>query len=394
VSHYTTTYVAITLLGLTLAFQWATSWFRPVRRVSAGMAVAFIAAAAGAAIYYGPVTQSAGNVTQFVQAAQAQGFDLLPNRVPAGGLLAAYLQGNTATPMSPQQYARLVRADYAANRPYVHPLRDAGRPQYALRDSAAPSPPVEWNLGYNTLLQGGVVAQQLIYLLAAAGALILVLRRTVPVIARQIGLLTLAALFFLVTARLSGTLATFYNAERALLQTMVFLDIALCWCLQEFASRWRVRQAGALVLASAVALLVVIFINSSGLVGAVLGGGTATNLANSGTDFEQFDMTSPELASASWLGAKVPRGQLVYADRYGQLPLIAVTGMSSGLMLDLTPQTLDRNAWVYASRTNVIDGRARAYYSNHSITYAFPSRFLDANYNLVYTNGSSEVYHR
>jgi hypothetical protein len=60
----------------------------------------------------------------------------------------------------------------------------------------------------------------------------------------------------------------------------------------------------------------------------------------------------------------------------------------------VTPQTLNDHAWVYASRTNITDRQAFALYDEHLATYAFPAEFLDANYDLVYTNGSSEVFHR
>jgi hypothetical protein len=149
----------------------------------------------------------------------------------------------------------------------------------------------------------------------------------------------------------------------------------------------------AAVLTCSAALLALPFAGGSGMVGAVLGGGTATNLANSGNDYEQFYVTQPELASASWLGTQIREGELVYADRYGQLPLVSQTGISDGLMLDITPQTLDRNAWVYASTTNVVERRARADLGNHNVIYVFPARFLNDYYDLVFTDGSSEVYH-
>ena len=88
------------------------------------------------------------------------------------------------------------------------------------------------------------------------------------------------------------------------------------------------------------------------------------------------------------------KGQLVYADEYGQLPLVSTTGIVSGLMLDVTPRTLSSQAWVYASRTNTIVGQGHASFKGHSVSYVFPARFLTGNYNLVYTNGSSEVFHR
>ena len=251
---------------------------------------------------------------------------------------------------------------------------------------------MKWPLAYNAFGLGQVLAQQLIYLLGAAGALVLVFRRRVPVIARQIALLTLATLLFLAAIRVSGTLATFYNAQRALLQAMAFLAIPVAWCLQAAAGQRKLRRACA--VAAAAVLVAVIFATGNGLVGAVAGGGTATNLANSGEDYEQFYVTTPELAGAAWLGAQAAPGQLVYADEYGQLPLVSVTGLRSGLLLDITPETLSSQAWVYASSTNVIDGRARASYDGHSVSYVFPAGFLNANYDLVYTNGTSEVYHR
>ena len=254
------------------------------------------------------------------------------------------------------------------------------------------APRVIWPLGFKILDLGELIAQQLIYLLSGVGALIFVFKRSVDPIARRIGLIAIATLVFLVAIRLSGTLATFYNAQRALLQAMIFLDIPLFWCLQALAGQRKLRQAAAVTAGAA--LIAVIFVPSSGLAGAVLGGGTATNLANSGDDYEQFYVTAPELASATWLGTQLRSGQLVYTDEYGQLPLVSMTGISTGLLLDVTPQTLDQHAWVYATPTNVVDGQAHASFDGHSTSYVFPSRFLNANYNLVYTNGSSEVYHR
>jgi len=221
----------------------------------------------------------------------------------------------------------------------------------------------------------------------------MVLRRKSSVTTRYIGLLALAALFFLVLIRLSGTLAAVYNQERALLQAMMILAIPVCWSLQRL-SGWRKRRRS-FVLAAAAASLTLMFIGTSGILGAVLGGGTTTNLANSGEDFERFYMTAPELASARWLGQSVRPGQPVYADRYAQLPLIAMTGVTGALFNDVTPRTIDQYAWVYASTSNIVDHRARALFNGQdSVTYVFPAGFLDANYDLVFTDGSSEVFHR
>lgn len=393
-SHYSTTYVAILLIGLTLLFQWLVSWFRKIAHVTGTIALAFIVSCVGAVVWYGPVTHAAAGVGQLVQTVDTNGFRLLPSRTVGQGSLAAYLQGNSQAPISATVYTRLVSAQYVSNNKlFITALADAGKPVYALHDSAPPVPPVKWRIGHSLLSLGALIIQQLIYMISAIGAIVMVLRRRASRLARHIGLLAIAAILFLITIRLSGTLAATYNQERALLQTMVVLAIPLCWCLQRLAHRAQRRQA--YVLSATAASLAVLFIGTSGLLGAILGGNTATNLTSSGEDFERFYMTTPELASAQWLGQTLRPGQLVYADRYAQLPLIAMTGITSGLYNDVTPLTINQHAWIYANRSNVINGRARALFDNqNTVVYTFPAGFLKANYDLVYSDGSSEVFHR
>jgi uncharacterized membrane protein len=391
-SHYSTTYVAITLIGLMLPLQWAVSWFREIPHITGAVVVAFIATFAAAVIWYVPVTHSDSHLLQVVQTVEAQGLDVLPNRPPGGSLVAAYLQGNTTTPIPAAQYAQLVQTYYSLNKPFIKPLPDAKLPQYALRDSPVPKSPVRWHLGYDTLSLILLIVEQLANVLAVVGALLMVLRRKASVITRQVGLLAIVTTFLLTVLRFSGTLAAAYGQERAQLQGLVLLAIALCWTMQSFAGIRKERQTR--VLAVTVACLAVVLVNTTYLVGAVLGGEISANLANSGAAFEYFYITAPELASAQWLADAVRPGQLVYTDEYGQLPVAAVTGMQQGLFLDLTPLTLNQHAWIYASRTNVTDDRAFALYNEHLATYVFPADFLSANYDLVYTNGSSEVFHR
>jgi uncharacterized membrane protein len=391
-SHYSTTYVAVTLIGLTVLLQWLASWFRKVPHLTGAICIAFVASLASAALWYGPVTHSAPGLGQLAQKITGQGLNLLPNHGIGKGLLATYLQGNAQTPITVTRYERLVINNYSANEPFITPLSDYTDPIYALRNAKPPVAPVTWRAGYSALGLGSLIVQQLVYVLGGIGALLMVLRRKVSVITRQVGLFALATLFFLTLIRLSGTLAAAYNQERALLQATAVLAIALCWPMQSVVGLRKGRGIG--VLAVSAACLTVLFMSTSELGGTVLGGTTATNLANGGEDFERFYMTAPELASARWLGERTRPGQLVYADRYAQLPLVAMTGIRRGLFGDVIPATLNRQAWVYASQSNVVDGRARALFDNHSVTYVFPAAFLESNYNLVYTDGSSEVFHR
>jgi len=396
-SHYSTTYVAITLIGLMLPLQWVVSWFREVPRVTGAVAVAFVVALAGAFIWYGPVTSFNYGLGPLVHTIETRGFNVLPNRAHGESLLSAYLQGNTAPPISAGQYARLVHASYAAHRPYITPLPDAGLSRYALHNAAAPAPPVRYRAANSALSAAYLILQELANLLGAIGALLMVLERRSLLIARQAGLLAVAAVAMLTVMKLSATVADFYNWERAFLQAQVVLAIALCWPL--YLLDGRPKQHRNSILAAAVASFAVILVCTSGLanvalgVGA-LGGWSNINLASSGEAFNRYYLTAPELASAGWLGRVARPGQLVYADRYAQLRLFAVTGNSLSLIGDVTPLTLNQHAWIYADRTNVLDHSAEVLFNNSAVTYMFPAGFLNANYDLVYTNGSSEVFRR
>ncbi len=391
VSHYSTTYMAITLTGLALLLQWLASWIRDIPRVSGALAIGFATVTMGAAIWYGPLTHSASGLAQFAQTVDVQGVDLLPNRVQGENLLAAYLQGNTLVPIQAQRYEQLIHNEYSVERPYITPLPDASLPRYTLRDSPVPKPRVKWSLGYDSLSIGMLIIEQLANIFAGVGALWMVLRRRATLMARQTGLFALAALLVLMVIRVSGTVAEAYGQERALIQAMVFLGISLCWTIQGLTGRGEHRWAR--MLAVTAACLAVVFVNATYLVNAALGGGISETLANGGVAFEHYYRTQPEFASARWLGRADPT-EVVYADEYGQLPLIAMTGFGHGLLTDLTPLTLNQHAWVYASRTNTLDGRAFAQYQLKQATYVFPARFIEANFDLVYTNGSSEVFHR
>jgi uncharacterized membrane protein len=391
-SHYSTTYVAITVIGIAIPLQWALSWVRDAPRVTGAVAIAFGALFAGAVIWYGPVTHSDSHVLEVVQTVQAQGLDVLPNRVPGASLITDYLQGNTRTPIQAEQYAQLVHTSYSAKYPFIKPLADASLPQYKLRNSPVPEPPVKWPLGYDALSLSLLIVEQLANILAALGALFMILRRNASIITRQIGLLALATTLLLTVLRFSGTLAVTYGQERAQLEGLVLLAIALCWTLQGISGERKARQARMLTLASG--CLAVILFNTTYLVSSALGGETSVNLANSGPAYEYFYTTTPEIASAQWLGENVRPGQLVYADEYGQVPLVAVTGMQQGLFVDLTPLTVNQSAWIYASNTNIVDGRAFALYNERIASFAFPAEFFSANFDLVYTDGTSEVFHR
>ena len=390
VSHYSTAYLAIALFGIAVVLQWVASWIRQVPRITGAALLAFVISIAGTTAWYGALTHSSSNVTQFVQTAEGQGINLLPNQ--GTNPLTTYLQGESEQQMTPTQYENFTHSSISQNDKFITPLPDASKPQYALQPASDPTPPVTSQSGTSALNLADLLIQQLLNLLAGISALVLALQRKAPVIVRQIGLLGLAGMVILTLARVSGTIAQEYNPQRAFLQMMIILAISICWVFQQIGRRWKKTRSPILTIGALSFGL--FFVGSSGISGVVFGGGTAANLANTGDDYQEFVKTTPDVAAAGWVNQAAPPGQLIYADNYGELLLNTVAGNRSGVFDAIAPETLDQHAWVYATTANLTDNIVRALSGNNSASYAFPKGFLTSNFNLVYTNGSSEVFHR
>lgn len=398
VSHYSTTYVAISVFGAALVLQWLLSWFRAIPRVTGSVLLCFVTTVAGAFIWYGPVTGSATGLSAFTQALTGQGLNLFPNQSSGKNPIAAFLGGGQLT-MPAKEYQQEVHAEYVLENSSVAPLDDAGLPRYNLQDASAPESPVTLPILHGAFGLATLLAQEVLNLLGAIGAGILVFRRESRLIARLIGLLALGVTVFLLLMRLSGTLATFYNTQRALLQGLEVFSITFCWALQRLERKFRYSirtRIGSIssVLAVSAVLLTALVINTSSLMEVALGGSVLSNLTNSGEDYERFVRTPQELAAASWFGAQVRPTNYIYAGRYAQLPLVAMTGLGPTVNSDVTPLTIDRNGWVYASSTNTVDGLITVLFKGYMVSYAFPAKFLNENFDVVYSNGASEVYHR
>lgn len=391
VSHYSTTYLAVSLFIAAVLLQLLVSFVREVPRISAATAVAAVALTAAGAAWYAPVTHSTANLTKFSSNLREHGLDLLPNAKPGQSAIQAYLSGNSPEHIPARQYEKLATADYAQHRKFIHPLPSSTTARYPIADSTVGGDAVRFPLGNRVLSDLDLLFTQLANLAAAVGALAIVFSKRASPTLRRIGLLGLATLVVLALMRLSGTAAQAYNPERAFLQTMVPLSVGIGWLLQRGAGDGVLRRVAAATLA--VVGLGSIYMTTVGLRGVAVGGGTPANLTNRGEDYERFYISPPELSSASWMIAAAKPKDLIYADRYGQLRIVAATGRATNIFLDVTPPTLDKTAWIYASRTNVVTGRARGQEGVQYSVYGWPRQFLEQNFATVYTNGTSEVFH-
>ncbi len=195
--------------------------------------------------------------------------------------------------------------------------------------------------------------------------------------------------------RVSGVALETYNPDRAQIHSSVPLAAGLAIALGWLMNRRR-RWLAATLTAGIVLATAVVFVTggASGLSSLIGGGGPTVNLASKGEDYERFYETDQEVAAARWLAASQEPKSLIWADRYGALRILGNFPPDPQVFDGLTPATVDIHAYVYATSTNIVDGRARGATdaAQDNVTYAFPSDFFNNNKGVVYSTATTRIY--
>jgi uncharacterized membrane protein len=200
--------------------------------------------------------------------------------------------------------------------------------------------------------------------------------------------------------RFSGTLSGFYDPERAAIITAILLAAPATMLLDDLVSRstftttskeaWFNRISLG-VIAVYVAILV---IGATGLGELVVGGEAPGSLSASDAIVANFAVSTPELATATWLRNKVTYPNIVQADLHGQLVLLSEPG-SYDLVDEIVPPEVDKQSYVYLSQENLADrfSQADADSGGFSTTYRSNVQFFDEHFYVVYSTGATRVYH-
>jgi uncharacterized membrane protein len=409
VSHYSTTYVALgAFVGARVIALGLRIMRRPARKpvISLPVVVALIGVCA---LWTVPVTHSDNNVTRFATSLSSNGSNILPQ---GGGqsLLIRWLAGNVTQTATPRAYFDDVSQVYAKVYPWLGEY--TFRPDVQAHFPATPSsPPVvrPWQPGLRVPLSLATTflrqASNLGVVMGCLGLLVMLRRRRID---PEVASLALALFAVTVLVRLSGSAAFAYNPERLAMQTAALLVVPL-GLVGQHARRVLGRLApGAgrrcgftpdtprrLASALGFVAIAVVFVDASGLGARASGGSPPGNLSTAGEYAERFDANDQDLAAAAWLDSHHRRDAILFADRYGALTLQFSGGRDhSGVFPDLTPGTLDTRAFIFASSSNILDGRARGTTPDNQVssTYVFPTEFLNTYKAVIFDTGSARVY--
>lgn len=200
--------------------------------------------------------------------------------------------------------------------------------------------------------------------------------------------------------RSSGTLASFYNPERAAIITSMLLAAPATMLLDDIVS-WRnpARQSkqgrfGRYSFRAILTYVAVLVVGATGISAIIVGGQAPGSMSANDVNVENFTVSTPELATAVWLRNKVKSPHIVQADLHGQLVLLSEPG-SYDLINEIVPPEVDKAAYVYLSQVNLADKISQASADNqaYETTYRSTLGFFNKHFYVVYSTGATRVYH-
>jgi len=208
--------------------------------------------------------------------------------------------------------------------------------------------------------------------------------------------------------RFSGTLASFYNPERAAIFTAILLAAPVTLFLDDlvtllykarlgthsrtrFLTNMRVYRVSIALVFVCDAILA---IEATGLGALFVGGEPPGSLSARDVNVEQFTVSGPEFASAVWLRNHADAQDIVQSDLYGHLVLLSAPG-TYHLMDEIVPPGVDNAAFVYLSSVNLDDhvSQAEGLNTAYAAIYRSNIQFFNHNFYVVFSTGATRIYH-
>ena len=388
-SHYTTAYVTLAMVAAAGAFTWFSTRKDAERRADAtfdwkvvtGVAVAVL----GWNMLVAPIGALVENRSEDVR---SEGLQVLAReRGDDRSLWQVWLEGgNPVVYGTPDDYARelsMLRDNRLAwMNADVH-LGDVEpvRTQAPQADGLAPALRGPWRTAFT-------VTGQLLLLLLVAGTLWSLTRGRwrreglpVDLAGLVIGAFAMSALL-----RVSGTAAEFYNPERGALHGALVLGVPAGLLLERLARRGLRAHAIA-------GLLGLLFAAGTWGVGAhVFGGTPPASTAEYGENSERFLVSPAELSSARWLADELGEDALLQGDRYAQIVLLNLDRQAThGKVFILHPDFVDYDAYIFATRANVVEGRARGYENGTFAIFTSPLEGFSGLRATVYATEETRI---
>jgi uncharacterized membrane protein len=398
-THYTTSYLmaAILLCAWPVSVMWSRGWLGTPRKridrhrhemrsrgiINGALVIVALVAAFGWNL---GITRN-GALTNPVSAVTAKGAD--------------FTSSTEAKVLTPDQFERLLEREIRKDDKWLVPLPSSNSVHLVaatlpFSHGVVPKLKGGWNELSFLTIEGiwGLLGVSLFYGLFRLG------RRRSYEYSSDLVALGVTGLLIGAFLRFSGTLAAYFDPERAAIFTSILLAAPVTLFLDDVVSLLfdarlfilkRVRRIALGVGSLAVAILV---IGATGLGALFFGGDAPGSMSANDLNAEEFVVSTPEVATAVWLRSNVHTPRVVQSDFIGQVVLHSAPG-SYDLLPQIVPPEVDDGAYIYLSPINLADNLSQAATPDGVYQSAYRSNvgFFNRNFYVVYSTGATRVYH-
>lgn len=403
-SHYSTSYVAVSVLIVTVLLGVGLWVLRPLLRklklhgLAKGPNFSIFPPYVVALLllmiigWSGLATNTAGNIGQTITGVGNSLIRLVnPRAAPPQTISSVTIGGSTF--IRYQEYIQKTLPLPAKD--YYPDSRNADYTPAEIEQKNAPVTPFAQRLGLNSgildhmygAIRSGYVAA--LTVLLALGLAIMLWKRSATQLPQQYALLGVSWLVVVALQMVLPSGAIDYGITRVIQQGLVVLAlpavIGIVWLLGNmhlnFGSRFRLLAVG----------LVTMFLVMSSWLPTLTGGfKPALAFANSGFYYEAYYTHPEEIQADKWLVANAPKGSRVYADEFARRKMITYAGIFP--QPTVVPAAIPVDSYVYLSVGDTTFNEIPVYYNGNLIFYSVPTYFLNTHKSLVYNSGGVMIY--
>jgi uncharacterized membrane protein len=206
----------------------------------------------------------------------------------------------------------------------------------------------------------------------------------------DLGMFMVASVLIMAAAILIPAVTANYDVLRTYQQLLIVLAIPATAGGFAILSRFFKKSAFVVI----VGLFCTYYLFVSPFIPQIVGSGYAhLQLNNYGLYYNLYYTHATEVASIDWLTAIDNNNQPIYSDWFANKKIAAFSGDKQLWMVaNVLPANITKGSYVYADYTNTVLGTGYDYFNSVELNYAYPTAFLSAQKNLIYTNGTTGIY--
>lgn len=181
-----------------------------------------------------------------------------------------------------------------------------------------------------------------------------------------------------------------YNLERLMQQTLLYLSAFIIVGIQFVLKTVRISKLSSLLI---IILATSYLLQTSGYIDRYIFGLKTLRFDNNGEQYLRYYTKSTEVSGLKWIESRLGTPKNLNIDRYAQLRMKAYTQRKFDFVnTEINPPTLGPTNYVVAGTAANAGRVAFSQFSNQIIRYLYPYAYLNLQKNLVYSNSGTQIY--